>query len=316
MTIRPPALALLLLSATVAGAADWPQWRGPDRSGVSGETGLLKAWPKDGPKLLWTFKNAGIAHSSFAVVADTLYTLGTRGDSEIVIALDAKKGEEKWTVKIGPIFDATGNWGHGPRSTSTVDGDRLYALGSDGDLVCVDLGAKKEVWRKNLPKDFGGEMMTDWGFSESPLIDGDTLICTPGGAKGTLVALNKKDGSVRWQSAELTYKAPYSSAVVATVHGVRQYVQNSFGGDTDGGYVSGFRAKDGKVLWTAKTFKGESYDIGPTPIVRDNLIYATTYNPVTGCHLFEIGMDFKPRDLYSKKNQKVMKNNHGGVVVV
>src|SRR5207253_11135607 len=117
MTIRPLALALCVCLASRAGAEDWPQWRGPDRTGVSKETGLLKAWPKDGPKLLWTFKKAGEAHSSFAVVGDKLYTLGTRGNDEIVLVLDVNNGTELWMAKIGPIFEAFGDWGHGPRST-------------------------------------------------------------------------------------------------------------------------------------------------------------------------------------------------------
>ena len=122
----------------------------------------MKTWPKEGPKLLWTFKNAGVGHSSFAVVGDKFYTLGTRGPDEIVIALDVAKGTELWTARIGTIFEAFGNWGHGPRSTPTIDGNRLYALGSQGDLVCLDLANKgKEVWRKNFQKDFGGEQMDD-----------------------------------------------------------------------------------------------------------------------------------------------------------
>src|SRR6266446_5766662 len=110
-------------------ADDWPQWQGPDRSNVSKETGLLKSWPKDGPKLLWTFEKAGVGFSGPAIVGDRLYTMGARGDSEYVIALDIVKGTEVWSQKIGPIFTFKGNsWGDGPRSTPTVVGDRLYAL--------------------------------------------------------------------------------------------------------------------------------------------------------------------------------------------
>src|SRR5205823_9432118 len=134
----------------------------------------------EGPKLLWTYKNAGEGFSSFAVVGETLYTLGTRGGDEVVLALDVNKGTEKWSAKIGPIFKAGGNWGHGPRSTPTIDGSRLFALGSQGDLVCLDLKTKgSEIWRRNLIRDFGGEMMTEWGYSESPLVDGPRLVCTP-----------------------------------------------------------------------------------------------------------------------------------------
>src|SRR5262249_10602860 len=158
-------------------------------------------------------------HSSFAVLGDKCYVLGTRGPDEVIIALDAKTGNELWMAKIGTIYEAFGNWGHGPRSTPTIDGDRLYALGSQGDMVCVDVSNKgKEVWRKNLQKDFAGQQMDEannWGYSESPLIDGPYLICTPGGEKGTLAALDKKTGKLVWQSKDLTNKAPYSSIVAA-----------------------------------------------------------------------------------------------------
>jgi outer membrane protein assembly factor BamB len=313
-------LMLLALATSGVGAADWPQWRGPDRTGVSKESGLLKSWPVGGPKLLWTFKNAGEGFSSFAVVGETAYTLGTRGTDEVVIALDTAKGTVLWTATIGPIFKAAGNWGHGPRSTPAIDGERLYALGSQGELVCLALPGKgqkepKEVWRKSLPKDFGGVMMTEWGFSESPLVDGQHLLGTPGGAKGTMAALDKTNGNLVWQSAELKNKAPYSSIMPATIHGARQYIQNSYDAAV-GGFISGFRAKDGKVLWTMPIFTGDLYDIGPTPVVKDDLVYMTTYNTVTGCHLFELDKAFKAKELYSKKNQKVMKNNHGGVVLI
>jgi outer membrane protein assembly factor BamB len=316
MTSRSLALALLICFAPYADAADWPQWRGPDRSGVSLETGHLQVWPKDGPKLLWTFKNAGSGHSSCAIVGDKLYTLGTRGTDEVVLALDVNKGTELWFAKIGPIFTFKKNtWGDGPRGTPTIDGDRLYALGAQGNLVCLDLAQKgQEVWRKNLQKDFGGEMMTEWGYAESPLVDGDKLVCTPGGAKGTLLTLNKKDGTTIWQSAALKNKAPYSSIMPATIHGVRQYIQNSYVEATDG-FVSGVAAEDGKLLWSMPV-KNDSYDIGNTPIIADSLVYVTTDNPVSGCHCFTFDAKFKGKDLYSKKNQKVMKNNHGGVVLV
>ena len=322
MAMRFLAMAAFLFGVSSAKADDWPQWRGPDRSGVSKETGLLKTWPKEGPKLLWTYKNAGAAHSSCAVVGDKLYTLGTRGPDEIVIALDVSKGTELWMAKIGTIYEAFGNWGHGPRSTPTVDGDRLYALGSQGDLVCFDLANKgKEVWRKNLQKDFAGAQMADpnnWGWSESPLIDGPHLICTPGGEKGTLVALNKKDGALVWQSKDLKNQAPYSSIVVAEILGVRQYVQDSYK-NTVGGYVHGIAAKDGRLLWSKPLFKGTAYDVSPAPVVMNNLVYATTYLATSGCHCFEIqkkGDGFTATDLYSKENQKVMKNHHGGVVLI
>ncbi len=319
---RRIALGGLLLFASIPflGAADWPQWRGPDRSGISKETGLLKQWPKQGPPLAWTFRNAGMGFSSFAVVKDTLYTLGTRDQDEIVIALNAQEGKELWTAKIGPIFTFKGNsWGDGPRSTPTIDGSCLYALGGQGELVCLDITQKgKEVWRKNLITDFKGEMMSEWGYAEAPLVDGDRLICTPGGAEGTLAALDKQTGAVKWRSTGLKQKAPYTSVTVAEIHGVRQYIQMSAVADKNDGFVSGFAAANGNVLWSTPLFKGYVYSISSSPaIVVGATVYVTCLSETTSnCHAFALEPDFTVKDLYTKKNQNSMKNNHGGVVLV
>ncbi len=309
-----------LLTSLASSAADWPQWRGPDRSGVSQETGLLQSWPKDGPKLLWTYRQAGIGFAGPAIVGETLYTMGAFDKIEYVLCLDLQNQTELWKSPVGPLF-SYGNWGDGPRSTPTVDGDLLFALGGNGDLVCLDIKAQgKEVWRKSLVKDLGGEMMSEWGYSESPLVDGELLICTPGGPQGTVAALNKKTGAVVWQSQELKHKAPYSSAVISQAGGVKQYIQNSYTGESEEGYVSGFAAKDGKLLWSQRTFKKFNYAIGPTPIVRDDLVYVTVgYG--CGCHLFQLlpqdgGGLFKAKELYPTKYQKLVKSYHGGVVLL
>lgn len=302
-------------------AADWPQWRGPDRTNVSKETGLLAKWPEKGPPLAWTYSNLGLGFSTVAVAGDRVYTLGAHGDTEYVIALDVKGGKpvEAWKAKVGPLFTFEGNvWGDGPRGTPTVDGKHLYALGGQGVLVCLETANGKEVWRKDLIKDLGGEMMTEWGYSESPLVDADLLICTPGGSKGTLAALKKATGEVVWRSTELKTKAPYSSIMPLEVGGVRQYVQTSYIDDVAGGIVQGVRAKDGKLLWTHPFFKGHSYAIAPTPIVHDGLVYVTAgYG--AGCHLLKLtpaGEEFKVADLYRGRALKAMKNTHGGVVLV
>jgi outer membrane protein assembly factor BamB len=320
--MKPRVLAVTVCLVAVslpALAADWPQWRGPDRTGVSKETGLLKEWPKAGPKLVWTYRNTGLGFSCFAIVGDRLYTLGALDEVEYLIALDIKgaKPVELWKAKLGPIFTYQ-NWGDGPRSTPTVDGKHIYALGAQGELICVEAAGGKEVWRKNLIKDIGGEMMTEWGYSESPLVDGSKLIVTPGGDKGTLAALNKTTGEVIWRSTGLKNKAPYSSVMVSEAGGVRQYVQNSYISDDEGGVVSGFDARDGKVLWTMPLNKLSSYAIAPTPIVRGNLVYVTAGYDY-GCHLFELsrsGEAFEAKDLYSRRAQKSVKNTHGGVVLI
>ena len=320
------ALCCLLIGST-ARADDWPQFRGPDRTGVSAEKGLLTAWPKGGPALAWTFKDAGIGFSPVSVSKGVVYTLGTdhKFADEYVIALDEKTGKELWRAKIGPVAALQGNvWGDGPRSAPTVDGGFVYALGSQSELVCVDIAKKAVVWQKNLIKDLGGKLMEaagypdGWGFSESPLIDGNFLICTPGGAKGTVAALDKTTGKIEWRSAGLTQNAPYTSPLVAEIHGVRQYIQTSYenANGKEAGFVSGIEAKTGKLLWSANIFKQSSYAIAATPIVKGDLVYATSgYGG--GCHLFEIN---KKNDTaieqYAKKIFKKIKNTHGGVVLI
>ena len=263
------ALAVGLMAGSFVRADDWPQFRGPDRTGVSKEKGLLKEWPKEGPKLVWTFKTAGVGHSSCAVVNGVLYTLGTdmAFKEERIIAIDAKTGMQLWTAKIGPVFTFKGNiWGDGPRSTPTVDGNLLFALSGSGELVCVDITNKgKEVWRKSFAKDFNGEMMTEWGFSESPLVDGDLLICTPGGKDGTLAALDKKTGKLVWQTKDWTQKATYGSPIVADIQGVRQYIQTGYASGVKDGSVSGVDTKTGKVLWQKPFFTGDDRQHGPDP---------------------------------------------------
>jgi outer membrane protein assembly factor BamB len=314
-----------LLIVSQLHADDWPQFRGPDRTGVSQEKGLLKAWPKDGPQLAWTFKDAGIGFSGVSVAKGVVYTLGTdmKFRDEYVIALSEKTGKELWRTKIGPIFQQMGNvWGDGPRSNPTIDGSFLYALGGQGELVCLDIAEMgKVVWRINLIKDLGGRMMevsgSNWGYSESPLVDGKLLICTPGGPNGTLVALDKTNAKLIWRSKALTHNAPYTSVVAADLHGVRQYIQTSYDNTVgmESGYISGFDAANGNVLWSHLLFKQESYAIASTPIVKGNQIYVTAgYN--AGCRLVEINKKQEATEKYPKNKFKKLKNTHGGVVLV
>jgi len=299
------ALCLCAPALPIKGA-DWPQWRGPNRTDVSTETGLLKSWPKDGPPLVWTFTNAGVGYSGPAIVGDRLFTLGARGETEYVFALDTRTGKELWATKVGPMFSE--KRGDGPRCTPTIDGDRLYALGAKGDLVCLETESGKPVWKINLQKDLGGKVMSSWGYTESPLVDVNKVICTPGGAQGTLAAFDKNTGKVLWRSIGLKELASYSSMVLAEIGGVQQYVQVTATG------AAGVAAADGRLLW--KYVKdGFRVAVIPTPIVRDNYVYITSgYG--AGCELIKLTPDqkgFKAEKVYANKN---MVNHHGGVILV
>jgi outer membrane protein assembly factor BamB len=310
-----------ILLATVAAlplavrAADWPQFRGPDRSGVSKETGLLKAWPKEGPKLLWTYADAGQGFSGPAVVGAQLYTMGCRKDTEYVIALD-DKGQQRWSAKIGPVYDFGANsWSKGPNGTPTVDGELVFALGSQGVLVCVNAKDGSEVWHKDLRKELGAEVNgitgpdnIGWGFAWSPLVDGDKLICTPGGPQGLFAALDKKSGRVLWRSKDVKDQCTYASPLVAEVGGVRQYVALVQAG------LVGVSAADGSPLWSYKRETPYPEVTIPTPIIHGDKVYATAWDG--GAMLVKLtpdGKKFKPELVYSERE---ISNNVGGVILV
>lgn len=237
-------LASMLVTVSAARADDWPQWRGTERTGVSGETGLLQQWPAAGPKLLWKATGLGIGYASPAVVGERAYLLGTKGDDEYVVAVDVKSGNKLWAQKIGLIGENRGPNYPGPRSTPTVDKDLLYALGSDGDLACLRTDTGKLVWTKNLEKEFEGNRGT-WAYCESVLLDGDRLICTPGGPQATLLALDKKTGAVIWKTPITNggNQAGYASMIKIEAGGKYRYVQFLGSG------VVAVDAADGKFLW-------------------------------------------------------------------
>jgi outer membrane protein assembly factor BamB len=297
------------LMLTAAPAADWPQWRGPDRSGVSADTGLLKSWPQGGPKLLWSIDQAGHGYSGPAVVGDRLYSVGDVTE-EFVFALDVTTGKQLWRQAIGRPF--ANNRGGGSRCTPTVDGDVLYVLSPNGDLACLETATGQIRWQKNLQKDLHGRMMSGWGYSESPLIDGDKLICCPGGEDGTVAALDKKTGALIWRSKGLTENAAYASLVVAEVGGIRQYVVM-----TDR-HTAGVAANDGRRLWQEAVGVNGTAVI-PTPVVRDNLVFATCGYLGRGgsCGLIKLTPDgqggIKSELVYKNTN---LGNHHGGVVLI
>lgn len=310
-------------STTSLWADDWPQFRGPDRSGVSKEPGLLKRWPAGGPPLVWTYNQAGIGYSGPAIVGDRLYMMGARDNVEFVFALDLKGAQgtnvkEVWSVKIGPKLAWKENiWNAGPNATPTVDGDLVYALGGQGELVCVEAATGKERWRKNLPRELGaevnaiggGEEKFGWGFTWSPLIDGDNVICVPGGERGTLAALNKKTGEVVWRSKGLTDLATYSSPIVAEIEGIRQYIQVTNEG------IAGVAAKDGTLLWQYKRQPPYSDVVIATPIYHAGHVYEAVGGGI-GCDLIKItanGGQFTAEQVYSNRN---LMNLAGGVVLV
>lgn len=296
-------ILLSILFVAPIQAADWPQFRGPNRDDVSRERGLLQQWPEGGPPQKWLFREAGLGYSGVSVVGDTLYTMGARGtangEQEFLIAVSVSTGKEKWATPIAPML--TNNWGNGPRGTPTVDGQQVYALSGRGTLVCARADSGDIVWKTTM-QELGGKQ-PNWGYCESVLIDGDKLVCTPGGSQGAIVALDKNSGKPIWQSGEFTEGAQYASIIAVDRGGRRQYVQLTQQ------KLAGVDAESGKLLWTSD-FPGRTAVI-PTPIHHEGHIYVTAgYG--AGCKLVKLEAD-GASDVYENK---VMKNHHGGVVLI
>ena len=305
-SFRPLWLLLTLAVWAPAQAGDWPQWRGAARDGCSADTGLLATWPEGGPQLAWKNPGLGKGYSGIAAVGDRLYTMGDGANASQVLALSAEGGKVLWTARVGTA--GAPGWGGfvGPRCTPTVDGDLVFAVDQWGQMVCLKAADGKEVWRKHFEQDFGGHR-PEWGFAESPLVDGDQVVCTPGGDRGAVVALNKHTGAIVWQSKGFPDAAQYSSIVVAEIGGVRQYIQLTMDN------VVGLATKDGAVLWQARR-KGSTAVI-PTPIVAGDLVYVCSgYN--IGSHAFRVAASegkFTATPVYANRS---IANQHGGVVKV
>lgn len=304
-TVHFSLLFALAASASPA-ASDWPQFRGPTLNDISPDTGLLQDWSAGGPPLLWEATGIGSGYSGVSIVGERIYTAGDKGDSTMVVALKTADGKPVWSAKLGKSNAPGEPRFEGPRSTPTVSDGLVLVLGQWGDLCCYQADTGKEVWRKDLTKDFGGAYPS-WGYSESPLVDGDKIMVTPGGSQGAVVALNKKTGELIWQSKDFTDPAQYSSLIVEELGGVRQYIQLT------GENVAGIAAADGKLLWKVRR-KGNVAVI-PSPVYDNGLVYVSSGYGV-GCNLFKISAadgKFSGEQVYANK---VMANHHGGVVRV
>ena len=290
--------------------SDWSQWRGVDRDGKSSATGLMKAWPPSGPAVVWNVTGLGEGYSTPSVVGDSIYVLGTQGDAEALFCLGLDDGQIRWQ---SPLGQKAGGGGYpGPRGTPTVDGDLIYAIGSDGTLGCFRRDGGQTVWQKNLKRDFGGKA-GGWDYAESPLIDGERLICTPGGQSSTVVALQKERGTPLWNGSaaelgEVYCRAAFASPVVAEIAGVRQYVCFLHGG------VVGFDAATGKGLWHYDAPANGTANCS-TPVIRDDFVFAASAYGTGGgkARVTRSGSNFGVEEVFFVKK---FENHHGGFVLV
>jgi outer membrane protein assembly factor BamB len=300
----------LAWTATLYAADNWPQWRGPNRDGCSTDANLLKAWPEEGPRLLWKATGIGIGYADVSVAGGRIFTMGDLDDASQLIALNETDGNLLWKTKVGKA-GATGYGSfEGPRASPSVDGNLVFAIGQFGEVLCADTATGREIWRKHLIDDFGG-VLPEWAYSGSPLVDGNQVILAPGGKQGDLVALDKKTGKLIWQSTELTDSIHYASPIVVEIGGVRQYIQLT------GNSLAGLATADGRLLWRIPRDGKEdgTAAVVPTPIYHDGFVYATSAYGV-GCNLYKItatGGKFSAEQVYANRN---MMNHHGGVVLV
>jgi len=297
LTILVLCLSTKILAQT---GGDWPQWRGANRDGISKETGLLKEWPANGPPLMWKASGAGGGYSSFAVANGRLFTLGLRGDREYVVAFDVATGKQAWATAHGGAF--RNDRGDGPRGTPTVDGQNIYALGGNGDLSCLDSRTGRVIWTMNILEKFGGENPT-WGISESPLVMGDKVLVNAGGPGASIVALNKKDGSLVWKSQ--SDPAGYSSGIPVQI-----------GNNTEVVFFTHRRAvgldlNDGKLLWEYPRASNDVANVA-TPVVRGNRVFLSS-DYGTGAGLVEIKADGKAQEVYFTKE---MRNHHSSSILI
>ena len=297
-------LALCAVAGVTIRAADWPQWQGPDRTGLSKETGLLTSWPATGPAVVWTAGGLGNGYGSMAVAGTRVFVQGTRGGRSVVVALNRADGKEVWSKALGQA--GNDDRGPGPRGTPTVDGDRMYVLTELGDLACLKTDGT-ELWQRNILRDFSGPQIR-WQISESPLVDGAHLIVSPGGSGAGMVKLDKMTGKTVWTTKELSDAAGYSSPIVADVQGVRTYFTHTSAAGV------GVRASDGKLMFRYPNASNRVANI-TTPIYSDNKVFFTSAYD-TGAGLVDLSVqngEVKAKEVYFTRE---MKNHHGGVVLV
>jgi outer membrane protein assembly factor BamB len=303
------------LSLAASPEKGWTTFRGPDRTAVSEERGLLQEWPEGGPRLVWETVGAGKGYSSLAISGGRIYSLGDApsiadDEDEYLTCFDQQTGEPVWKTKVGPAWaQGQPNW-QSARSTPTVDGEQVYVLTPHGDLVCYQTSDGQELWRKNVKRDFEGRKGDNWGYSESVLIDGDRLICTPGGDKATMVALDKNSGELVWKAVrEGDRGAGHASIVISQIGPLRVYVQTTASG------ALGVRASDGHVLWSYPI--GRTTAVIPTPIVRDDLVFFSAGYKRGGALLRQVpGPEGEVTVDEVYPLEIALANKHGGVVLV
>jgi outer membrane protein assembly factor BamB len=294
---------------------DWPQWRGPNGDNISQFKGIQANWEASPPVLTWKLDGMGDGYASVSIVGDRLYTTGNISSSQSVVAIDLKSRSVVWQT---PLTDSSPKHGYeGSRCTPTVDGELLFAITSNGQISCLKVADGGVVWKKDFEKEWNGKMMSGWGYSESPLVDGDHVLCTPGGAEAMIVCLDKLTGNEVWRAAvpdegeKGKPGAGYSVMAISEGAGVKQYVQ------LIGRGLIGIRASDGRHLWSYNKIANGVADI-PTPVVRGDYVFGSTGYGDGGSGLVKLipkGDGVEAVEQYYR-SAKDLQNHHGGMVLL
>ncbi len=294
-------LILILASCLSVQAVDYAQWRGSERNGHSEETSLLKKWPSSGPKQLWNTSGFGQGYSSPALAGQNIYLTGVVNGQFTLFCLDLK-GNVKWKKQAGRGWTKSYP---GARSTPTIDGRCVYVMSGYGETSCFDAKTGSRKWSVNTLKRFNGKNIK-WGISESLLVEGNNVICTPGGPDASIVALNKNTGSTVWVSKGISELSAYCSPISITQGGKRIIITMLANN------IVGLNAKNGKLLWKhPHSNKWKAHAV--TPIHHEGMIYCTSGYGFGGVMLKLNNSGTSVQKVWTNKD---LDCHHGGVVMV
>ncbi len=304
-------LSLLMLAVGSVGslpaqddAASWPRFHGPQGTNKSPETGLLRQWPEGGPRLLWTAQDIGDGFATVAIADGRIYTAGNRNNQTMITALDMS-GKLLWQAPNGGAWTGAQP---GARGTPTIEGDRLYHESPLGDLVCLDARSGQKIWGLNILENFGAENIT-WALAESLLIDGDRLICSPGGPQTAVLALNKRNGRPVWKSPSVDGdRAGYASPALAVHQGLRMILTMT------SKHAIGVNADTGELLWQFQHVTPWDENI-LTPIFHDGQVFISTGHRV-GSVMLKVNVQGRKASVQEVWRSTDLDNHHGGTVLL
>ena len=305
----------VILGACSVEAADWPQWRGPNRDAKCTETGLKFPTGEKAPKLHFMTEGFGKGYAGVSIVKGKLYTVGDQGNGQAVVAADANTGKILWKTLL--TNEDSKHRYPGSRCTPSFDQGKLYVVASSGKIACLNAQSGAIIWEKDFVSTWNGKMMSGWGYSESPLVNGNRVLCTPGGPGAMIVCLNKNTGKEIWRSKvpdvgeEGKEGSGYSSIIISNGAGVKQYVQ------LIGKGVIGVRASDGKYLWGYNQVANNVANI-PTPVISGDYVFSTSSYGGGGAVLLKLkrsGKGVDAKEVYWLQ-KRTFNNHHGGVVLI